>query len=62
MNLFILKQNLSEFGLNPKDWKIRMRREQGSLCRLCIRGRRGQAYSFEGWAAQDRWLTLKMVV
>ena len=60
MNLQMLKLKLSDFGLNPKDWKIQIRPEAHGLVE--IRGRRGQAFRFFGRVERNQWLELKLVV
>lgn len=60
MNLQILRQNLSEFGLNPNDWILKIQQNKGTITYFEICGLKGQAFRFAGWAEQNRWLTLSL--
>ncbi len=62
MNLQLLRQSLSEFGLNPNDWVLKVQRIKGTITCFEISGRKGQAFSFAGWAEQNRWLTLSLEI
>lgn len=58
LNLEGLRAQLEDFGLNPMEWAIVASSRIGDLTRFEIRSFNDGHTLFEGWANQNRWISL----
>jgi hypothetical protein len=58
MNTQVLRQKLSEFGLNPEEWALQVACRLGRRVQIDIRSRKDPLFSFQGWAEGQHWLSI----
>ena len=58
INMPILKQKLSDFGLNPSEWILETPRPIAGLFHFHVRN---EDMLLEGWAGREHWLSLSYV-
>lgn len=53
-----LRENLSEFGLDPKEWVLEIKKKIGSFFELEVRNQSDVGLILQGYADQGVWLNL----
>ena len=59
INLGILWQRLSDFGLNPNDWVMEIKTQMDKMALVEVRSKR-ESTILEGWAQNEIWLDLRL--
>ncbi len=59
INLGILWQRLSDFGLNPNDWVMEIKTQMDKMALVEVRSRH-ESTVLEGWALNEIWLDLRL--
>ena len=60
LNLSALLQQLTQFGLNPREWRVEVTNAQGRLAQLQLRSKGKRSLALSGWAHEDRWIKLSL--
>ncbi len=60
MNMQTLKTALSQFGLNPRDWKLRLQSKSTQEAQVRVLHRRDRDLCFVGLVADNKWLSLHL--
>ena len=60
LNLNALMQQLTQFGLNPREWMVEVTNANGRMAHLQLRSKAERTLAFSGWAHRDRWIKLSL--
>ncbi len=59
--MYHLKEDLRQFGLNPADWTLNIKWSKGRRQKITVQSKLDQQIWFEGWVARSgSWLGLSL--
>jgi hypothetical protein len=59
-NMESLKLGLKEFGLNPREWVLRIQVQFGDIKKIEVKSKDDQELKFEGWVEAGKWRSLAL--